>query len=145
MTVIAFPVIVVAWIACGMLITIIAVGVGGFLLGVRTERKRLASLPADCADNVGPEVRRDVEPDRGNVILGLGILSVVLGALGLLSVVALPIGFIACIMARIELKRIGDGQVDPRGARMVRWGRTFGLSGVGMSLGWAAIFFAIAS
>jgi hypothetical protein len=58
------------------------------------------------------EVRRDCEPHRGNVVLILGILSLVLFWAPL---VGLIIGIVVIMMGRTDMKKIENGQMDPQG------------------------------
>ncbi len=73
-------------------------------------------------------VRRDVEPHRGNVLLLLASVALVLGVLALLVVVtgwvAVPLGAVVHRMAGRDLRRMRDGSLDPAGwaqARRARW------------------------
>jgi hypothetical protein len=59
-----------------------------------------------------PEVRRDCEPHRGNVVLILGIMSLVLFWAPL---VGLILGIVVTLMGRTDMKKIEDGQMDPQG------------------------------
>ena len=86
-------------------------------------------------------VRRDCEPHRGEMLRGLGILSVVMPFTALL--VSPLIGFIAgvalgltvWVLAGRDLARMDAGQMDPDGRRLTRSARRLGLAGVLVSFG----------
>jgi hypothetical protein len=85
-------------------------------------------------------VRRDCEPHRSGLILTLGIVSIVCGALGiaLFCCVPLPILFVAAgfgcgipawVMGHRDLAKMRAGVMDPRGQGTAYGGRVCGIIG----------------
>jgi hypothetical protein len=72
------------------------------------------------------EVRRDCEPHRGNVVLILGIVSLVIFWVPL---VGLIIGIVVIKMGRTDMKKIEEGQMDPQGKGMTLAGWSCGIIG----------------
>lgn len=74
--------------------------------------------------------RRDAEPDRGAVVLSLGIISLA----GTVVYCAAPLwailGLIAWIMGRIDLRKMKRGQMDEHGRGMTQAGWICGILGV---------------
>jgi hypothetical protein len=73
--------------------------------------------------------RRDLAPHRGNVVLTLGILSLVL-----LVPVGPILGPIAWAMASTDLAEIRDGRMDPEGEAVTNAGRICGMIGTLLSV-----------
>jgi hypothetical protein len=72
--------------------------------------------------------RRDVEPHRGGVILGLGIASLCVLVLGLAgAVIGVVLGPIAWIMGNTDLAAIHAGRMDPDGESQTNTGRMLGM------------------
>jgi len=69
------------------------------------------------------DVRRDCEPERGGLILTLGILSIVIPFLG-------PIlGICAWVMGIRDMNKMRSGQMDPRGLGTTQAGLICGIVG----------------
>jgi predicted Zn finger-like uncharacterized protein len=68
--------------------------------------------------------RRDWEPHRGNTIMTLGIISLVVSFMGgcLLWIVGLPLGIIAWWMGAVDLNKMRRSQMDPEGEASTRSG-----------------------
>jgi hypothetical protein len=83
-------------------------------------------------------VRRDVEPDRGRLILALGGLAEFCSVFACLLLVTAPLaigfGVTAWLMARRDLARMRQGLMDPAGRRYTEQGRNLGLLGAGLAL-----------
>jgi hypothetical protein len=79
-------------------------------------------------------IRRDVVPHRGNIILLLGILSLVGIGLGvccpLLTAFGVGVGAGAWMMGNTDLRRIANGEMDPGGEGSTNAGRICGIIGV---------------
>jgi hypothetical protein len=73
------------------------------------------------------EIRRDLEPHRGPLIMVLGIVSLVM--LGFLPPLGIPFGIAAWVMGRGDLKKIRAGVIDPDGESKTNAGRLCGLVG----------------
>jgi hypothetical protein len=76
-------------------------------------------------------VRRDCEPHRGTMLLGLGRLSLWLVALslllGLMSVVlAVPLAVVVLVMASRDRAKMRAGTMDPAGESLARKGSRYG-------------------
>ncbi len=84
------------------------------------------------------QVRRDAEPHRGKLLLGLGITGLVLSGLYGLCVLGIPVGLTAWALAQQDLRRMRWQEVDPKGEMLTRVGQTCGL--VGALLGGAWLF-----
>jgi hypothetical protein len=89
---------------------------------------------------VGPRrLRRDYEPHRGGMILGLGITALALtflGAVGamIVGVCALPfpvvgliLGIVSWVMGNGDMRAIRTGRIDPDGAGQTQTGRVMGM------------------
>jgi hypothetical protein len=59
--------------------------------------------------------RRDLEPDRGGMILGLGIIGLVCSVTCFLSVIGLPLCVTAWVMAQRDLSLMNAYEMDPSG------------------------------
>jgi hypothetical protein len=100
------------------------------------------------AGRAGPEPRRDYEPDRGQLISNLGMLSVLLSLPGLCgalywpftiaSLVGTGLGIAAVTMARHDLDQMERNIMDPDGHGTTTAGRTQG--SIGLALGLVGIF-----
>jgi hypothetical protein len=77
--------------------------------------------------------RRDWEPDRGNTILTLGILSIVAPfascLVGIAWIAGLPMGIIAWMMGSTDLDKMKRGIMDPGGESSTRQGYICGIIG----------------
>lgn len=90
-------------------------------------------------------VRRDYEPHRGTLILSLGNVSLIVGALslctfGLGAVVSLPVGILAWLMAHRDLERMREGLMDPRGQGQTETGRIGAVAGILFGLIFGAFY-----
>lgn len=88
----------------------------------------------DFDDYDRPPVRRDQLPHRGGLILTLGILSIIFGALGLCtfgagSVVALPTGLCAWVMGQGDLRQMDREIMDAEGRSNTHGGYICGIVG----------------
>jgi hypothetical protein len=94
--------------------------------------------PATRGQEDMPEgyIRRDVIPHRGNIILLLGILSLVAIGLGCcppFPAFGLGLGAAAWIMGNADLRRMLQGEMDPAGEGFTVAGRICGIIGVIMN------------
>lgn len=81
-------------------------------------------------------VRRDWEPHRGTLVLVLGILSVVSGAMFFLYICwipGLPLGIAAWIMGHRDLRKMKANVMDPEGQGMTQGGWICGIIGTILS------------
>jgi predicted Zn finger-like uncharacterized protein len=85
----------------------------------------------------GAFVRRDCEPHRGGTVQSLGIGSIVSAFLYVFPV-GLPLGIAAWVMARRDLKKMGDGVMDPAGMSSTRAGLVCGVVGTVLNTLWTA-------
>ena len=60
----------------------------------------------------------EMKPNRGTLILVLGILSLI---------ICQPLGIAAWLMGRSDLKQIADGTMDPAGKDLTNIGRILGI------------------
>lgn len=72
------------------------------------------------------EVRRDCEPHRGNLVLILGILSLVLFWAPLIGLI---LGIVVTVMGRADLKKMENGAMDPQGKGLTLAGWICGIIG----------------
>jgi ribosomal protein L37AE/L43A len=104
----------------------------------------------DDDDDLGP--RRDLEPDRGGMILTLGIVGLVLAAVGgpgalccvamaVLPVIGLILGVVAWVMGSKDLAAMRAGRIDRRGEGSTKAGRTCGI--IAVALGSLVILLAL--
>jgi hypothetical protein len=78
--------------------------------------------------SVGRRRRRDCEPHRGGLILGLGIASLCVLGLGSIGVViGLILGPMAWIMGSTDMAAIRSGRMDPDGEGQTNAGRICGM------------------
>jgi hypothetical protein len=82
----------------------------------------------------GPRVRRDSEPHRGTLILVLGIVSVVM--FSFCGLIGLPLGIMALVMGRRDLKKMSQGEMDPAGEGNTRAGMICGIIGTVLNAIW---------
>jgi len=78
--------------------------------------------------------RRDAEPHRGTLILVLGIVSVVLSTLafctaGLTGLIGAPLGIVAWVMGRRDLRKMRELRMDPEGNGFTQAGLICGIIG----------------
>jgi hypothetical protein len=83
--------------------------------------------------------RRELEPHRGNTILTLGILSVVLSLVPLVSFIGLILGAVAWGMGHQDMTAIRDDRMDPDGEGPTSAGRVCGIIGTTIGVLW--VFF----
>jgi hypothetical protein len=88
--------------------------------------------------------RRDCEPDRGSVVLTLGIISLVCMVLCILSPIGLILGLTSWVMGQKDLRKMRRGDMDPRGEGTTQAGWICGIIGTIlntlMTLGCSAYF-----
>jgi predicted Zn finger-like uncharacterized protein len=72
-----------------------------------------------------PRERRDWEPHRGGLLLGLGIASIVLG----MCVIGLPLGICAWVMGHKDLNKMKARTMDPEGMGLAQGGWICGIIG----------------
>jgi hypothetical protein len=87
-------------------------------------------------------VRRDCEPHRGGLLLGLGLSSFLLGlaaaTLVVPGLVALPLGLVTWRLVGRDLEAMRAGRMDPAGRSWTRVARWDGLGGAVVAVcGWA--------
>ncbi len=90
-------------------------------------------------------VRRDYEPHRGNLIVSLGNVSMILGGLSLCmlgfgATVSVPLGVLAWVMANRDLELMRQGRMDPRGKAQTETGRTGAIAGIILGMIFAAFY-----
>ena len=83
------------------------------------------------------DFKRPLRPDRGGLVLVLGILSIVLSCAPLIG---LSLGLAAWRVGSDDLRQMAYGRVDKSGKKTVTIGKTCGLIGTVLS----ALFFAVA-
>lgn len=76
---------------------------------------------------LGP--RRDAEPDRGAVVLSLGIISLALILVGCATPIGAILGMVAWIMGRTDLRKMKSGQMDDQNRGMTQAGWICGILG----------------
>jgi len=86
-------------------------------------------------------MRRDCEPHRAGVVLGLGITSVVLCALVCPVPLAFPVGLVAWIMGHRDLKKMANKLMDPQGRSSTQGGYVCGI--IGTSIGGIGVLFVL--
>jgi LSD1 subclass zinc finger protein len=83
-------------------------------------------------------MRRDLAPHRGGLILGMGIGSLVFGALGvgccLFSSIGIPLGVASWIMGQGDLRKIDAGTMDPDGRGSTKGGYICGIIGCALGI-----------
>jgi len=87
--------------------------------------------------------RRDAEEHRGSLVSFLGNLTLASGGLALClagfpMLVALPLGIATCLMASRDLQKMRSGEMDPDGRNSTESGRTSAVTGMVLSLIFAA-------
>jgi hypothetical protein len=92
-----------------------------------TEDDKKGDRPWDREYRPYRDVRRDSEPHRGNLILTLGIVSIVTA--WLLGPVGLIIGIVAWVMGQRDLKKMRTNVMDPQGLGSTQAGWICGIIG----------------
>jgi hypothetical protein len=94
-----------------------------------------------CGEDVAPDddrpwegpyrmpVRRDCEPHRGQMLLTLGIVSIVLLMCWPVAVIGLPLGIVAWALARKDEEKMQAGTMDPEGRGLVQAAKVLGIVG----------------
>lgn len=82
-----------------------------------------------------PDVRRrgprhDAEPDRGAVVLALGIISLACVMVGCVAPIGAIVGLVAWIMGQTDLRKMKSGLMDDNGRGMTQAGWICGIIGV---------------
>jgi predicted Zn finger-like uncharacterized protein len=77
--------------------------------------------------------RRDAEPDRGAVVLTLGIISVAATVIYCIAPVWAILGLTAWIMGQIDLRKMKRGQMDDWGRGMTQAGWICGIVGTALN------------
>jgi DNA-directed RNA polymerase subunit RPC12/RpoP len=95
--------------------------------------------------DVALPVRRDGEPHRAGLLFALGATSTVAGALsacsfGSLAAISIPLGATVWVLASRDLRRMTDGQIDPRGRDRTRQARSAGVAGIAFGVLFAGIY-----
>jgi hypothetical protein len=73
--------------------------------------------------------RRDAEPDRGAVVLSLGIVSLALILIWCATPVGAILGLVAWIMGQTDLRKMKRGQMDDQNRGMTQAGWICGILG----------------
>lgn len=90
--------------------------------------ERFAGRDRESIRQRGP--RRDSEPDRGTLVLTLGILSLVsMGVCAFFPLIGAVLGLIAWIMGQTDLRKMRKGDMDPNGQSMTQAGWICGIVG----------------
>jgi hypothetical protein len=79
-------------------------------------------------------LRRDWEPERGGLILTLGIISLV--CLGVCGPAGMVLGITAWAMGSIDLRKMRAGQMDPQGQGLTQGGWVCGILGTALNTLW---------
>lgn len=92
-------------------------------------RRPSTHLDRDIPDirRLGP--RRDSEPDRGAVVLSLGIISLALILIWCTAPVGAILGLVAWIMGQKDLRKMKSGQMDDRNRGLTQAGWICGILG----------------
>ena len=90
-------------------------------------------------------LRRDYEPHRAALILSLGNVSMIVGALSLCSfgagaMISVPLGILAWLMANRDLNEMSEGRMDPRGKRRTETGRIAAIVGIVLGMIFGAFY-----
>jgi hypothetical protein len=90
-------------------------------------------------------VRRDGEPHRGGTLFVLGSFGLVAGVLsacfaGFPALLSVPLGVAVWVLATRDLRRMADGSVDPRGARLTRQARLSAAAGAAFGALFATVY-----
>lgn len=101
------------------------------MIGVNAVRCRFCGEYLD--DDLEDEVRRDSEPDRGGLVLTLGICSIVAAIIPCVSPVGLILGIVSWVMGQRDMRKMDANEMDPRGRGNTQGGRICGI--VGTALG----------
>ncbi len=94
---------------------------------------------------IAERIRRDAAPHRGALIVSLGNVSMIVGALtlctfGLGACFSIPMGILTWIMANHDLEQMRDGRIDPRGKAQTETGRTGAIAGIILGLIFAVFY-----
>ncbi len=90
-----------------------------------------------------PPPRRDAEPHRGALLSGLGSFTLGAGGLtlclaGVPLLVVLPLGIAIWVMASNDLKKMRTGEMEPDGRGLTEGARTSAVTGMVLSVFFAA-------
>jgi hypothetical protein len=110
-----------------------------------TDQERATDVPSETAvvDTTSADlepwehpdaIRRDIEPHRGDLLLLMGTLSLILSLLIVTAPLAMLLGGYAWKMAAEDRKKINIGRLDAEGQRPAEMGQALGTSGVILSL-----------
>jgi hypothetical protein len=104
-----------------------------------TGQERLAGVqpkPDERPWELPGAVRRDCEPHRGQVLVGLGVVTVLLGlgscAVAPIGLVSLPLALGVWRAASADLARMDAGLMDPGGRRLAEQARWDAIAGAGL-------------
>lgn len=92
----------------------------------RAERERDWDVP----DIRRRRPRRDAEPDRGAVVLALGIISLAGTVIYCAAPLWIILGLVAWIMGQTDLRKMTSGLMDDNGRSITQAGRICGILGV---------------
>jgi hypothetical protein len=100
------------------------------------ERQPLSDVP----DPELRPIRRDLKPHRGNLILALGIVTLVTG-LGAMCIclpfpISLVVGISTIVLARRDLRSMRAGSMDPHGQGSTRSGMILAVIGIAIPIVW---------
>jgi hypothetical protein len=87
-------------------------------------------------------VRRDCEPDRGSLVLALGVLSLVCAlplCTPITALIGIALGGVGWWMGHHDIPRMRRGLMDPRGYRKAQAGRACSIIGVALNALFGAV------
>jgi hypothetical protein len=87
-------------------------------------------------------IRRDLKPHRGNLIMALGIVTLVIGVWGICIPlpVSLIVGIPAIVLATRDLRSMRMGSMDPHGEGLTRSGIIVATLGIAIPVLWWLAF-----
>src|SRR5262249_34050339 len=94
-----------------------------------------------------PRFRLDWEPHRAALLLRLGQVSCVAGALslclcGLGAILSVPLGITVWVLVSQDLRRMDGGQMDPGGRGQTWDARTYAILGILLGIAFASVWVA---
>lgn len=91
---------------------------------------RPLDLDIDVPDIRRRAPRRDAEPDRGAIVLSLGIISLATVMVWCVAPLGAILGLVAWIMGQTDLRKMKSGQMDDQGRGMTQAGWICGILGL---------------